>query len=107
MNTTPARSVIKKGGPARVPGPGPGPGPAQRARHTCIGLLDLPGSTSPAWKEERRKQKEVKGRKQKPKEGRRKKKQKEERNKKKGNRIKKEEEKKQKEEGEAEIGRKK
>ena len=34
---------------AWVPGPGPGPGLAQHARHTCMGLLDLPGSTSLAW----------------------------------------------------------
>ena len=105
MNTAPARSVIKKGGLARVPGPGPGPGPAQRARHTCIGLQDLPGSFSPAWKEERRKKKEVKGRKRKQKEERRKKKQKEERSKK----IYQEKEgrgKKQKDEGAEEIRRK-
>ena len=49
LNTAPARSVIKKGGPARAPGPRPGPGPAQRARHTCMGLLDLPGSIRLAW----------------------------------------------------------
>ena len=54
LNTAPARSVIKTGGPSRVPYPGPPPGPAQRARHTCMGLLGLPGSISPAWREERR-----------------------------------------------------
>ena len=51
LNTAPARSVIPKRGL------GPGPGPAQRARHTCMGLLDLPGSISPAWKAERRQKK--------------------------------------------------
>ena len=58
MNTAPARSVIKKW--ARPGSLGPVQGRARPARHTCIGLLDLPGSISPAWKEERRKKKQKK-----------------------------------------------
>ena len=99
---SPRKKCYEKGGPAQVPGPGPGPGLAQRARHTCIRLLDLPGSISPAWKEERRKKKEEKGRKQKQQEERRKQKQKEERRKKKTNkeeeRLRKNKEKKKQEE---------
>ena len=46
---SPHKKCNYKRGPGPVPGPSPEPGPAQRARHTCMGLLDLPGSISLAW----------------------------------------------------------